>query len=221
MPPEQLPLPFPQHQRMRRADYHVGDCNRAAFHLVTHVADWPKPVAAIVGPDGAGKSHLGQIFADETGATVISMADVRLETLGPLMTTPLVIEGGITPPDEEALFHLFNRSEPTLMLSATPPAGWPVALADLRSRLMAMTVAEVTPPSDDVLKPVLLKLFHDRHATPDSDMIAYLTTRMDRSFQAARQLADRLTVRALSENRPLNRALAREVLEQTTADLPF
>ncbi len=215
----QLPLPFPASDRRTRADFIVHGGNAAALHLVTHAAQWPHPVAVIVGPKGAGKSHLGQIFIDETGATLRAMADIRLETLGELMPKPLVIEDGQTPPDAEALFHLFNRAERTLILSETPPASWAVNLPDLASRLSAVTVVDLPPPSDAVLEPLLLKLFHDRHATPDAALIRYLLPRIERSYDAARTIADRLTTHALSTGRALNTALAREVLEAETGDL--
>ena len=70
---------------------------------------------------------------------------------------------------EELLFHLDNRADAGATLldtGRTPPAGWPVSLPDLRSRLNAMTVANIETPDDEVLLGVMDKLFCERNIKP-------------------------------------------------------
>jgi chromosomal replication initiation ATPase DnaA len=70
----------------------------------------------------------------------------------------------------------------------------------------------LTAPDDALLRAVLLKLFADRQLAVDEALIAYLVTRIERSFAAAREAVERLDHEALRLKRPVTRALAAEVL---------
>jgi chromosomal replication initiation ATPase DnaA len=101
-----------------------------------------------------------------------------------------------------------------LLLARDPPARWPLALPDLRSRLLALPTVAVGAPDDALLAAVLLKLLADRQAVVGGDVLSYLTARMERSFAAAGRLAEALDQAALAEKRPITPALARQVLER-------
>jgi chromosomal replication initiation ATPase DnaA len=62
------------------------------------------------------------------------------------------------------------------------------------------------------LRAVLVKLFADRQLMVDEGLVAYLATRLERSFAAARAAVDALDREALRRKRPVTRALAAEVL---------
>ena len=121
------------------------------------------------------------------------------------------------PNAQEALFHLHNhlhnQGGKMLLTGRTPPARWAFTLPDLASRLSAIQTVELGPPDDVVLSAVLGKLFTDRQIAPPETLIPYLVRRMDRSFAAARRIVAELDHRALSEGRPINRALAAEMLD--------
>ena len=46
-----------------REAFTVSPANRRAFSLLDAWPDWPAPFLNLVGPDGAGKSHLARIWA--------------------------------------------------------------------------------------------------------------------------------------------------------------
>ncbi len=62
------------------------------------------------------------------------------------------------------------------------------------------------------LRAVLFKLFADRQLKVDESLIAYLVTRIERSFAAARSAVETLDREALRLQRPVTRALAAETL---------
>jgi len=95
----------------------------------------------------------------------------------------------------------------------TPPARRGVALPDLASRLQATQVARLDPPDDALLSALLAKLFDDRQLWPSPETIAFLTRRIERSFDAAQRVVAELDRAALEEQRPLTRALASKVLD--------
>ena len=200
-----------------REDFMVSTSNAKAMALVGSWPDWPKGRLALVGPKGAGKSHLAAIWAEETGARVVVADALTPEAAPDLAEGPLVIEDADRGVDEDALFHLWNacagEGRGLLLTGRTPPADWKVTLPDLASRLSSLTPARIGDPDDALLSIVLLKMFADRQLVVKPALIGYLMGRMERSYVAARAMVERLDAESLARGRPINQALAREILE--------
>jgi chromosomal replication initiation ATPase DnaA len=130
----------------------------------------------------------------------------------------VLLEDGDRGFDAETLFHLINMAAAgggLLLTGRTAPSAWATDLPDLRSRLNAMQVAVLQEPDDLVLLGVMTKLFRERHIRPPEDVLLYLIRRIERSVPAARSVVERLDEAAMAEQRPVSRALAREILEDT------
>ena len=215
--PRQLALALPHAESFAREDYLEGASNARALQLIEQWPDWPDRVLALTGPEGAGKSHLAAIWAEIAGARRVA-ARVLGETdlLAALATGTLVVEDAGPGVDERALFHLINlvrQEEAYLLVTAREaPTVWGAALPDLASRLRAFPVVALEPPDDALLRAVMVKLFADRQLAVDESLIAYLATRIERSFAGARAAVDDLDREALSQKRPVTRALAAELM---------
>ncbi len=210
---EQLRLNLRQAQTFRRESFVVSTCNAEAAARIDAWPRWTLGALALVGPAGAGKTHLAQAWAER--------AEARIATFETLDTDadvdgPLLIEDADRGFTEERLFHLLNQAahpERALLITArSRPATWPAALPDLRSRLNALPVVELDQPDDGVLSGALRRLFAERLIRPSPELIAYLVARMQRSVPAAAVLVERLEAASSGQKRPLNRSLAREVL---------
>lgn len=209
-------MPLASPPLLTRAAFVESAANAEALALLDRWPDWPGGVLALVGPEGAGKTHLATIWAAQAGAARHQPGD----DLSVLAGRPVLIEDADQAGDE-ALFHLINRAptDGSLLLTArTRPTAWAAALPDLRSRLNALTVAELNEPDDALLIAVLEALFREKLHRPAPDLYAYLVKRMPRSVAAAREMVRLLDQAAGEQGRPLNRVLAREVLD-LTADL--
>ena len=174
----------------------------------------------LIGPEGAGKTHLAHVWAASTGAERVAGAALARSDIDALSAGPVVVDDAdrlaVDPGAEAALFHLLNfmgPDRPLLMTARTPPRDWQISLADLLSRLQAAPTTVLDAPDDTLLAAVLVKLFADRQVTVASNLIPYLVSRMPRQIAAARQLVAALDARALAEARPITRALAAEVLD--------
>lgn len=218
--PRQLALSLGFRERYGREDFLPGPSNAAALALVERWPDWPAAAAALVGPEGAGKSHLAAIWAERAGARAIAgHAITQAGVPTALATGALVIEdlreGGC---EEAALFHLLNlaREEGAFLLitTRTPPSGWSARLPDLASRLRALPTVALAPPDDALLRAVLVKLFADRQLAVDEGLVGFVAARIERSLAAAGAIVDALDREALRQRREVNRTLAAELLRE-------
>jgi chromosomal replication initiation ATPase DnaA len=221
MVPRQLALALAHAENFSREDFLVGPQNAAALTLIEQWPDWPNRVMVLVGPEGAGKSHLAAIWAENSGARFAAARALQVDTIrSSLATGALVIEDVAELPDERALFHLLNlareESAYILITARTAPAGWNIALRDLASRLKALPVVTLASPDDALLRAVLVKLFADRQLAVDENLISYVGTRMERSFAAARAVVDLLDREALRLKRRVTRALAVELIRDVS-----
>jgi chromosomal replication initiation ATPase DnaA len=172
----------------------------------------------LVGPEGSGKSHLAAIWAEDAGARSTSAHLLTAASVpGALATGALVVED-LKPSDfdERALFHLINLAREdeayVLITARTPPSAFDVELRDLRSRLRAIPVVSLLPPDDQLFRALIVKFCADRQMAVDEAVVSYLTTRIERSFAAARQAVELLDTEALRLGRPVTRTLAAELL---------
>ena len=192
-----------------------GASNRDAAAAVEAWPGWLGGCLTLVGPQGAGKSHLARAWVLAAQALVVEgpAADA-----GPSVGRPVLLEDADQGVSDEALFHLINvagREGGGLLLTArTRPSSWATALPDLRSRLNALPVVEIAPPDDAVLEGVLQKFFRDRNIRPPQEIYSYLLARMNRSIPDAAEIVRRLDEAGDEGFRPITRMLAREVLEE-------
>lgn len=211
----QLRLSLEHERRAALNEFVRGASNADAVAAVEAWPAWRGGCLAIIGPKGAGKSHLAQAWASATDALVVDheLADATIAA-----GRPVLLENADQGVSNEALFHLINlasREGGGLLLTArTRPAAWPTALPDLRSRLNALPVAEIGPPDDAVLEGVLRKFFRDRNIRPPEEVYPYLLTRMGRSIPDAQDVVRRLDEAGDEGFRPITRVLARQVLDE-------
>ena len=214
--PRQLALALDHAESFAREDFLTGSANENALALIDAWPDWPARAIALVGPEGSGKTHLATIWAANAGARVVSGRSLRdIDLRAALATGALVIEDAQEVNDERALFHLINlaREEGAFLLftARTAPSLWPVAVADVVSRLRAMPVVAMQAPDDALLRGVIVKLAADRQLQFDENVVRYLSTHIERSFAAARAAVIALDREALRQGRPPSRALAAEL----------
>ena len=224
----QLALDLGHRPALGREDFLIAACNRDAVAWLDRWPDWPAGGLAIAGPPGCGKSHLAAVWRGASGAPLLTPAD--LDRGGP----PAALLGGasacvIDDADrdiagtarERTLLHLYNHLREArgqiLLTGRTPPARWPVDLPDLRSRLAALPAVAVGMPDEALIAAVLVKQFADRQLRVGEDVIVFLTARLERSFEAARQIVAAIDRAALSGRRPVTVPLAREVLLGSSA----
>lgn len=221
--PRQLSFDLPVRTARRRGDFFVSGANAEALAMIEGWQGWPQRKLVLVGPEGAGKTHLVHVWAAQSGAAILPARDL------PDADIPALAAGAVAVEDcqaiaghaaaETAMLHLHNlalaEGRALLFTAASAPNHWPLTLPDLASRMQATAVARIAPPDDALLAAVLHKLFADRQLSPSPATVPYLARRIERSFAAARAITARLDAAALEQTRAITPALAREVLDKS------
>ena len=216
---EQLVFDLPVDTAFGRDDFFASAANAEAVAAIEGWTDWPLGKLVLVGPEGAGKSHLAQIWADMADATVIECGGDW---------DPNGIQGAVCVENvetiagnrafEERLFHLHNiqaqNGAALLMTGKGVPSGWNIGLPDLASRLQGSQLVQLGAPDDTLLAAVLLKQCADRQLQVEPGVVDYILRRADRSFAGMRDLVAALDRLSLQRKRPVGQGMVRETLAQ-------
>ena len=210
-PPRQIPFdlaPEPDYSLVR---FEQGLWNRAAYKAVTAWPDWPSPILLLCGPKGCGKTHLGTAWAHSHAGKILSGLD-NLDMITSQEHTVVFVDDA-SDADETALFTLLNlalngKIGGLLLASRLAPEDWGIKLPDLFSRLSNAPIARLEDHDDDILVPIIRKLFGDLGRRISDDVIIYLIKYEDRSIDAMRGLAADLDLAARQANRDLTKSFA-------------
>ena len=219
-PPRQLTLDLPHQQSFAREDFLVAPSNREALRAIDQWPNWAGRMLLLVGPEGAGKSHLASLWARTANAVVVhgeSLGRAGL-VLDPRTSAMLIEDADRIRPGEDRLFHLVNAAIQNgvwmLMTACAEPEAWRLTTPDLLSRLRLAPVVRLEAPDIELIEAVLFKLFSDRQLQVEPHVVAYIAVRIERSLGEARRLVDTLDREALALGRRVTRAMASDLLHE-------
>lgn len=219
----QLPLPLlPVRTAQGREDFFVSPANAMAVATIDGWRTWPNGKCLLTGPEGSGKSHLAQVWATASGATIVEAEILADADIPALACSPVCVENAAriagNRPAEEALFHLHNlalaQGQPLLITGRGTPVTWPLVLPDLKSRIMGTQAVRLEDPDDALLSALLAKLFADRQLMPPANVLLYLVRNMPRSHSSAVALVARLDAEALASKGAISQKLATKVIAE-------
>jgi chromosomal replication initiation ATPase DnaA len=170
--------------------FHVSGSNARAVAWLTTA--WPNGRLAIWGPQAAGKSHLLRFWAKRRNAIILNGL-----TLDHYFTMPASGALGIDDADLVAPEHLLlsilniaqERRLDVLMTSRSPPARWLTQSPDLRSRLRAITTAEIALPDAPLRASVFAELVETKVLSIAPMDVPAIAEKLPHSLQSVRKLA--------------------------------
>jgi chromosomal replication initiation ATPase DnaA len=218
---DQLLLDLAQRPALGAEDFLISRSNQAAADVIDRWPDWQHASLVVMAPARAGKTHLSNVWRLRSGAMRLDARALSEEDVahakGPLLVEDL--HAGIA--SERALFHLLNlvreHKSSMLLTSRVAPGDLDVRLPDLRSRLRALPVVEISPPDEALLKGVLVKHFADRQLVVEPHVINHIALHMDQSMAAAAAIVAEIDRAAMASHRKVTRALAGEILARQQA----
>lgn len=212
----QMAFDLPLRPARGRGDFFVSGSNYTALAAVEGWQGWQGRKLVLTGPEGSGKSHLVQVWAELADALVIEADAIARADPATLAGRNVALEDAERlAGDAEAeatAFHLHNlvlaEGGSLLVTARTPPARWGLDLPDLLSRMQGAPIVALSPPDEVLLSAVLVKLFTDRQIRASAQLVTYLAARIERSFTAAQSAVAELDRMALAERRPVTHKLA-------------
>lgn len=217
---KQLILPFDISPTFKAQDFIVSSANEEAYQWLLRWPNWLGTCLAIYGENGCGKTHLSHMWAEQTQASRLMGGEFNKINLENLLNGSrfVILDDAHIIERDEKLFHFYNHitlnNGGLLILSRTPPARWESHLPDLQSRLNAIPTIKIHDPDEELLRHVILKLFHDLQLKVDESVITFLLKHMVRSFESARKWVEDINMYALTQSRSITIPLVRELLNQ-------
>jgi len=221
--PEQLVLDMPLRPALGRDDFLVSQANSMAVAIIDKWPDWPNPVQILTGPQGSGKSHLGEVWRQTSNALKITADQLSIEHLPKYLETSALLVEDLPGDDldETALFHLINLTREQgaylLLIAMEPAARWNIQLPDLASRLAAAGSIGLEEPDDILLRAILIKQFADRQISVDEAIVSYMLARMERSARAARELVAEIDRQALRQKANVTRPFVSAIMSRQSS----
>ena len=219
-PPRQLTFRWPHSPSFAREDFLLAPSNLDALRAIELWPNWAGRMLMLVGPEGAGKSHLGAIWARAADALILSGRGLDERSIEACAQAHAVlIEDAEAATRAEALFfHLINAALQNnawlLMTGRATSDTWGLNTPDLLSRLRLAPVVRLAAPDIELTEAVLFKLFSDRQLEVEPHVITYIALRIERSLGAARALVATLDNEALTQGRRITRTMASNLLRE-------
>ena len=218
----QIPFDLGHRTAMGRDDFLIAPNNQDAVAWIDLWPDWPAPTLVLYGPVASGKSHLAAVWGEKTNAACVRPDTLNDESIRHIASAArhIILEdadkliGNVEA--EKGLFHLYNlfkeEKRSILLTLVEPPVRRAFALPDLASRLRAAPAVAIREPDDILLGSILVKMFNDRQLRVGQDVVNYIISHMERSFEEARRIVEATDNKTLVEKRNISVPLIKEIL---------
>lgn len=213
----QISLQFNNQPDFSRDNFFISKSNAEAISIIEKWPNWPSHCLIIYGQAHCGKTHLAHIWQKLSGAVFLNdfSNDFSLENLS--SEKNYILENIEQLKNEEKLLHLFNQIKNAgnylLLTSGQVPSKLDIRLPDLKSRLNGSIAIAVHEPDDELLETVIMKHFSDRQLRINKNVLSYLVPRMERSFNAAAKLVERIDNLAMKEKRNITIPFVKSIIE--------
>lgn len=225
---QQIPLDLRHRTALGRNDFLVAKNNQDAVAWIDLWPEWPAPCLVLYGPVASGKTHLGAVWAERSAAVCVKASSINEGVIRDIadMKHHVIIEDGDeligNMGSEKGLFHLYNifkeEQRSFLLTLREPPVRRTFMLPDLASRMRAAPSVAIREPDEDLLAAILIKHFNDRQIRVGADVLNYILPRIERSFEAVRDLVDEADKRAMAQQRKISIPLLRDILSTHSAN---
>lgn len=206
--------------KMRDDNFIVSESNSRALALIEKWPDWKNNCLYIYGPKDSGKTMLANIWIEESNAKFLTPQNIY-----GMVSRPQEYKGGCyivenieNVHDEAAFLHFFNSvceaNGYILMTAHSHPSNLKIRLADLRSRINSVTSCSVSNPDDELLRTLFFKHFVERQLRVEMNVVDYLVSHTERSFEAVYKIVEELDVSALQERKNITIPFVRSVLRR-------
>ena len=215
---KQQAIKFQFREAKNRENYIVGDSNINAIKWIDKYPHWKSSGLIIEGPKSSGKSHLVKVWQIKSNCNIFESEKVNNEEINANDNKNLAIENLENIKNYEFFLHLLNyKKEKKLkyLLTTTHSIGsLNIQLKDIKSRLLELPKANITLPSDKLLKGLIVKLLKDKGVVIKNKLLEYTINRIERSYEAVNLFVKDLNKISLEKKKNISISLIKEILEK-------
>ena len=210
-------LSFDYEQNFKDQDFYVSKCNEYSFKLLTSWPKWEKNFVNLIGENSSGKSHLINIFLQNSKGIKITASKITNDFLKEIkIYENIIIEDLSESIDENLLFTLINIIEQDnkylIVTSIKPIVEFKFKLQDLNSRSKNFLLSVIEKPEDDLMYALILKNLSDRQISIDKKLIDFIIKRISRSYGKISDFIYKIDEISLKRKKPIDFKIIKEAL---------
>ena len=169
-------------------DFYVNSNNLEASELIKLWPNWFNGAAVIFGPEKSGKSHLANIWKENSNANVYNL-DKNFLPSNINSKENFVLDNfhNLNENDEETFFHIYNQTfnnKKSILITIDKNKFNKINLKDLESRFNSFSSATINPPDDNLVNALIVKFFKDQQINIDPSVITFIINRIERDYGA-------------------------------------
>ncbi len=200
---------------------YISTCNEIA---INYVNEWPKTtintrIFCIYGPSGSGKTHISKVWMKKSNAVIFKrISNLSIDYFSSYNRNLIFedVEPNKNWP-ENLLFEFINEiksSNLSLLITCnSDPIKLKWQTKDLVSRFTSFTNIEIKLPDDFLIKKLLIKQFADRQISLDSNLIEFISKRIERSYSSIIKIVDRVDHLALQNKKAISKNIIKEAIK--------
>ena len=210
-------LKFDYEQNFKDQDFYVSKSNEYSFKLLNSWPKWEKNFVNLIGENFSGKSHLINIFLQNTKGIKITASKITNDFLKEIkIYENIIIEDLSESIDENLLFTLINiidQDNKYLIVTSTKPiVEYKFKLDDLNSRAKNFLLSTIEKPEDDLMYALILKNLSDRQISIDKKLIDFIIKRISRSYGKISDFIYKIDEISLKRKKPIDFKIIKEAL---------
>jgi len=167
-------------------DFYVNDNNLEASELIKLWPNWFNGAVVIYGPTKSGKSHLANIWKENSNANIYNLEDdLLLSNIDTKKDFVLDNFHNLSVNDEEIFFHIYNQTfnnKKNILITLDKSKFNKINLKDLESRFNSFSSATINPPDDNLVNALIVKFFKDQQINIDPSVVAFILKRIERDY---------------------------------------
>ena len=213
----QLVFKFPFKTTYYEKDFFVSANNFEAYKLIENWPKWPDKKINIFGPSGCGKTHLINILSKKLKLLSVNANkfDEKINRLVEKFDC-IVIENYKENINENLLYsfinHVLQLNKVIIINSLKNIKNSRINLIDLKSRLDSFMEIQISLPTDDLIRVIILKTFSDKQIDLNNKNLEFIIKNIERSYEKIFKFTKDIDNLSLSTGKSININLIKKVL---------